>query len=172
MAKIKTRTGHEIESEDKAISIIATKKVKPRKGKNTILSHEMSIAYLEKIDNHDPIQVKERTLDYFLLCQQNDVKPSIAGYALSLGTSRNVISHWQTGSWEQNEEVMAIINKAYSVINAIYEDTMAENSQAAVNLMFLLKNNFGYTDKSEVVISPQKSMSAEELIESAKLLPE
>lgn len=178
MAKIKTKNGYNLDSEKKAIETAAYNKHKPPKltgsGDNAVmLKHNLEIAYMNKIDYHNPEQVRSRTIDYFILCQEHDVKPSIAGYALALGTNRGTLTKWLNGQLTQNPEVLEIVSQAYSVLNALMEDYLQNNQINAVAGIFLSKNNFGYVDVSQSVsITVEAKTDIQKLVDEAKLLPD
>lgn len=179
MPNIKKKNGTEVDLTETAVNEIAKRKIKPQtsqladSGENSrYLEHNLSIAYLEKIDPHDPAQVSERTIDYFMICKEHDMKPSVAGYALALGVNRQMLSSWMTGKYRQNAQCLEVIRQAYALLDAQMEDWMLNGKVNPVAGIFLAKNTLGYRDQSEVIVSPtNNTMDAEMLIQDAKLLP-
>ena len=147
--------------------------IKDAEGASAILKHNLTVAYMPKIDTHDAEQVDQRTMEYFQLCIDNNIKPSVAGYALALGVDRHTLAAWMSGRRRNTPEVLEVCRKAYSLLNANMEDLMQNNKINAVAGIFLMKNNMQYRDVSEVAIAPQDALQTpEQLIEQAKLLPD
>lgn len=149
--------------------------VQSEPGENTkYIKHSMEIGFLPDIDRTDPTQVRERTKQYFNICSKNDMKPTIAGYALSLGCSRVELWYILNGMRKGiPQSCLNTIKKAHTLINSQMEDYMQNGKINPVAGIFLMKNNMGYTDKTEVVV---ESNAVEEepvvLIEEAESLPD
>jgi len=144
-------------------------------GDNTkYVAHAMTLAQLPKIDTDDIASVERRSLEYFELCAVNDMKPSVAQYANALGISRRTLYYWINGKETKPAEVRKAIAQYVSVIGGMMEDWMQNGKINPVSAIFLLKNNFGYEDKTSIAIEPksQNEESLESIRESAKLLPD
>ncbi len=127
------------------------------------IQHTMEVAKLDRIDLKNVDLVDQRILDYFSICELNDMKPSVAGLALSLGVERTTL--WkirtkQTGGYPS--EVINSIKRAVQIINAMMEDYMQNGKINPVSGIFLMKNNMDYTDKQEVVVTPSNPMGGTE----------
>ncbi len=122
------------------------------------LGKAMMLWDLPAIDNNDVIQVENRTRDYFNICAENDMKPSVAGYAFALGVDRRTLWTWVTGVTPKPPAVLDCIKKAYEMLNIMMEEYMQTGKINPVSGIFLMKNNFGYTDKQEVVVTPNNPL--------------
>lgn len=123
------------------------------------IQHTMEVAKLDHIDLKNVDLVDQRILKYFSICELNDMKPSVAGLALALGVERTTL--WkirtkQTGGCPS--EVINSIKRAVQIINAMMEDYMQNGKINPVSGIFLMKNNMDYTDKQEVVVTPNNPM--------------
>ena len=116
---------------------------------------------LPKIDVHDPEAVRQRLNDYFGYMASQDAKPTVAGMAMALGMDRRRL--WEikvdahtTNRWIENLpiEVKDSIKKAYSLMEYLWENYMVNGKINPVTGIFLGKNNFGYQDKQEMVLTP------------------
>ena len=129
-------------------------------GDNTrYVRHSMAIANLERIDLKSAEQVKDRTTKYFSICELNDMKPSVAGLALALGIERTTL--WKIRTKQEGgypAEVINTLKRAVQIINAMMEDYMQNGKINPVSGIFLMKNNMDYTDKQEVVVTPNNPM--------------
>lgn len=138
-------------------------------GDNTkFLTHALTIRNLPEIDTSDPVQVQNRINEYFTLCVQDDVKPTVKGFLNSLRVAKSTLWEWRQGNYRAGTH-QAIIVEAYDVLEALWEDYMMNGKINPVSGIFLGKNNFGYQDKQEYVLTPNQQQITQEdvkLIES------
>lgn len=139
------------------------------------ISNGLQIFNLPKIDTDNAQQVANRIEEYFAISTGNDVKPSVAGLALALGTERQTLWRWVNGV-ESNKpkEVRDTLKRAMAFLNMQMEDYMQNGKINPVSGIFLMKNNMGYQDKQEVVVTPNQvnEVSENNLLEESNLLPE
>ena len=105
------------------------------------------------IDISDPKQVENRIDWYFNHCIDNDVKPTVKGFCNALGIHKDTIRTWKNGEYRKDTH-QAIILKAYAVLEELWEHYMQNGKINPVSGIFLGKNNFGYQDKQDLVITP------------------
>jgi hypothetical protein len=118
---------------------------------------------LPNIDLDDVKQVEDRLTEYFAIYDNADMKPTVSGMALALnGHNRQwlwAVTHDQPlngrGSTANlRPEVSDIIKKAYFMMEILWEQYMQNGKVNPVAGIFLAKNNFGYQDKTEYVLTP------------------
>lgn len=134
------------------------------KGDNAkIMSINIALFNMQDIDMTDAQAVTDRLGEYFALYEQADLKPTVAGMAIALnGMSRQTltaIAHDRvTGSTGYKSalppEVTATIKKAYKMMENMWETYMNSGKINPVSGIFLGKNNYGYQDKTEYVLTP------------------
>jgi hypothetical protein len=134
------------------------------KGDNAkIMSINIALFNMQDIDMTDAQAVTDRLDEYFALYEQADLKPTVAGMAIALnGMSRQTltaIAHDRvTGSTGYKSalppEVTATIKKAYKMMENMWETYMNSGKINPVSGIFLGKNNYGYQDKTEYVLTP------------------
>lgn len=134
------------------------------KGDNAkIMSINIALFNMQDIDMTDAQAVTGRLGEYFALYEQADLKPTVAGMAITLnGMSRQTltaIAHDRvTGSTGYKSalppEVTATIKKAYKMMENMWETYMNSGKINPVSGIFLGKNNYGYQDKTEYVLTP------------------
>lgn len=125
-------------------------------GDNTnFLAHALAIRNMPAIDTSDPVQVKQRIDDYFVLCVQHDIKPSVKGFLNALRVAKSTLWEWRQGNYRAGTH-QQIICEAYDVLEALWEDYMMNGKINPVSGIFLGKNNFGYQDKQEYVLTPNQ----------------
>ena len=118
----------------------------------------LAIMQLPKIDIADSQQLSTRLTEYFQLCAEHDMKPGVAALALAIGLDRRRL-------WEINndvagrnlaipEESKKIIKMAYNSLEVLWESYSTSGKINPVTAIFLGKNNFGYQDKQEYVVTP------------------
>ena len=100
-------------------------------------------------------KITKRIEEYFVICAEDDSKPSVAGLALAIGVDRKTIWQW---SQTENSDRGNTIKKAYQILNLMMEDYMQNGKINPVSGIFLMKNNFGYADKQEVVLTPNNPL--------------
>lgn len=152
----------------------ANRKLQMQPGENTKYNeHALEIMSLPKIDTKDANAIRERSLQYFQICAKNDMKPSVAGYSLSLGVGRKTLWEWMNrGADHRPPEVLEELQMFYNVLNMQMEDYMQNGKINPVSGIFLMKNNLGYKDQQDVVITPNRAeeVSPDTLIEESNLL--
>jgi hypothetical protein len=132
------------------------------------IRHALTTLNMPPIDIADPQQVSERIDWYFEHCAVNEMKPTVKGFCNALGVHRDTIHTWRTGEYRAGTH-QAIIVRAYDLLEEMWENYMLNGKINPVSGIFLGKNNFGYQDKQEYVLTPnQKQISQEDvkLIES------
>lgn len=120
------------------------------------LEHNLKMWNWPPVDMKKPENVLERVTLYFQTCADDDMKPSVAGLALAFGIDRRTLWKWINGI--QSDFVAAesrdALKKAYQILNAQMENYMQNGKINPVAGIFLMKNNMGYQDKQEVVLTP------------------
>lgn len=132
-------------------------------GDNTkFLTVNMALFNMEKIDLHDVGAVEDRLNEYIRLYVENDMKPTVAGMAMALGMDRRtlwaIVNNQPTGGAGYKTalppEVANTIKKAYFMLENLWESYMNSGKINPVSGIFLGKNQFGYQDKTEYVVTP------------------
>lgn len=132
-------------------------------GDNTkFMKVNMALFNMENIDLHDNEAVQDRLNEYFSLYAENDMKPTVAGMAMALGMNRRtlwaIVNNQPTGSsgylTALPPEVALTIKKAHFLLENLWESYMNSGKINPVSGIFLGKNNFGYQDKTEYVLTP------------------
>lgn len=140
-------------------------------GDNTrILEVNMALLNFPDIDMKDVEQVKQRLNDYFMLYAKADLKPTVVGMAIALnGHSRQwlwALTHDRPLGGMGNmsslpPEITDTIKKAYFMMENQWETYMNSGKINPVSGIFLGKNNFGYQDKTEYVVTPNVQPESE-----------
>lgn len=135
-------------------------------GDNTkFMTVQMALLNLPDIDMENPEEVQIRLNEYFALYAQYDMKPTVAGMAIALnGHNRQwlyAITHDVAtgGSGYKTAlppSVAVLIKKAYFLLENLWESYMNSGKVNPVAGIFLGKNNYGYQDKTEYVLTPNQ----------------
>ena len=133
-------------------------------GDNTrIMQVNMAIFNMKDIDLTDVEAVENRLNEFFMLYAQADLKPTVAGMALALnGHSRqwlwavcnNQPVNGQGDMCALPPATSDAIKKARFLLENLWESYMSSGKVNPVAGIFLGKNNFGYQDKTEYVLTP------------------
>ena len=121
----------------------------------------MQLYKLPSIDIKDPEQVDARLEEYFKIHFENDLKPTVAGMGMALGLDRRRLWEIKTGNFGTQKSLSELptqtkdsIKKAYDFLETLWENYMHNGKINPVSGIFLAKNNFGYQDKQEYVVTP------------------
>ena len=128
-------------------------------GDNTkYLALGMKLFNLPPIDLHDPQQVNDRLNEFFTIHAEADMKPTVSGMGMALGLDRRRLWEIKTGVQDRNKDLPTLtrdsIKKAYEYMEILWENYMQNGKINPVSGIFLGKNNFGYQDKTEYVVTP------------------
>lgn len=172
---------------DEFVEEIVKKKGKPRGGNNWLtdaalntdpgdntkyLLFSMQISNMEPIDLKKPQQVRQRVNEFFQLCAENDMKPAVSGLAMALGVDRRRLWEFKVGSVRESgmyaipSESVEIIQQAYRNMELLWEQLMLNGKINPVSGIFMGKNNFGYQDKQEYVLTPNNPLGAPRDVEA------
>ena len=121
------------------------------------LGHALTIMRMPLIDLNDAEQVRERCEWYFNHCFNNDMKPTVSGLCNAFKISRTTLMGWRNGTYRANSH-QSIILEAYALMENLWEDYMQNGKINPVSGIFLGKNNYGYADKQEMVLTPNTTM--------------
>ena len=140
------------------------------------LSVSMQLMKLPDIDLKNTEQVERRLEEYFAIHFENDLKPTVAGMGLALnGMDRRRLWEIRTGGlkgghteYDLPTSTVDAIKKAYKIMENLWENYMQNGKINPVSGIFLGKNNFGYTDKQEHVITPNTNSDSDYNTEDIK----
>lgn len=172
---------------------VVKKKGKPRGGNSPVigdngymleagdnakyLAKNLHLMNLPDIDLHDPEQVSERIQYFFDYMVQCDSKPTVSGLAMILnGMHRRtlwaIVNDQPTGGCGYKTalppEVANLIKKAHKIMETLWEDYMQNGKINPVAGIFLGKNNYGYQDKTEYVLTPNQQNDSNYDVNSIK----
>jgi hypothetical protein len=85
------------------------------------------------------------------------MKPTVMGLCNALGISRDTFNSWCRGD-TRNDSHSDTIKKAKNFLEEMMESYMLNGKINPVSGIFLLKNNFGYQDKTEMVVTPNNPL--------------
>ena len=89
------------------------------------------------------------------------MKPGVAAVGLAIGLDRRRLWEIRSGNHVRisgiPQECKDIINEVYDSLEVLWENYMQNGKINPVSGIFLGKNNFGYADKQEYVVTPNTS---------------
>ena len=133
------------------------------------LNVSIQLMKLPEIDLHDTEQVEKRLEEFFAIHFQNDLKPTVAGMGLALnGMDRRRLWEIKTDSlkggtskYDLPTSTLDAIKKGYKIMENLWENYMQNGKINPVSGIFLGKNNFGYQDKTEYVVTPNTNSDSD-----------
>ena len=138
-------------------------------GDNTkIVLTNMKFFTMPPIDLHDPNAVQERLCEYFQIYGDADMKPTVAGMGMALGLDRRRLWEIKTGNHvnvggykDLPSETVDLIKKAYEILETSMEAYANAGKINPVMAIFMMKNHFGYQDKTEYVLTPNQKQESD-----------
>ena len=136
-------------------------------GDNTrIVQTNMKFFDMPRVDLRDPNAVHERLCEYFKIYGEADLKPTVAGMAMCLGVDRRRLWDIKTGNYtnvggykDLPPETVDLIKKAYEILETSMEAYANAGKINPVMAIFMMKNHFGYQDKTEWVVTPNNNQA-------------
>ncbi len=133
-------------------------------GDNTrIVQTNMKFFTMPTIDLHDPEAVQQRLIEYFQIYAEADLKPTVAGMGMALGLDRRRLWEIKSGAMVGGTtkqslppETLVLIKKAYEILETSMEAYANAGKINPVMAIFMMKNHFGYQDKTEYVLTPNQ----------------
>lgn len=137
-------------------------------GKITIsqlIEKNLQVAQLPNIDLTDVNQVERRIQEYFQIEHSYGNRPTVAGMAMSLnGMDRRrlweIVNDAPTNGRGDKvllpKQTSDTVKKYYAILTNLWEDYMQSGKINPVSGIFLGKNNFGYKDQTEYVLTPNQ----------------
>ena len=136
------------------------------------IQNAMQLGALPKIDLTDPVAVEERINEYFRIQFESDLKPTVAGMGIALGLDRRRLWEIKTNVPDRNQDIPTLvrdsIKKGYEYMELLWENYMQNGKINPVSGIFLGKNNFGYQDKQEMVLTPNNNNEPDYDIDAIK----
>ena len=124
-----------------------------------MIADAMNISSFGPIDVNDPQAVEQRITLFLQYCMENDMKPSVESMALAFNTNRTQLWRWANGvECNITEASRNAIKKGYSIMNQLLTQTMMDGKINPVSAIFLMKNNMGYKDQTDVVVTPNNPL--------------
>lgn len=122
---------------------------------STMIKNTMDISHWPDINTNDPQQVTERIDQYHLFCIQRDIKPDMSGLAMALGVTTKTVWAWENGvDSNKPQSVRNAIKKGRQMNEILLAQMMMNGKINPVTGIFLMKNNHGYKDQQDVVLTP------------------
>jgi hypothetical protein len=141
--------------------------LKVESGDNSnFIGTSLELFNLPDINLNDPEQLLERLNECFGIFARHDVKPTVAGIALALnGKDRRWL--WSVANDKPygssmvnlNPQSVDLIKKVYRLLDNQWQHYMQEGKINPVSGIFLGKNNYGYVDKTETVVTPNTNLA-------------
>ena len=143
----------------------------------TLIGINIKLIGLPDIDMNNPTEVADRLSEYFKLYAEADVKPTVAGMAIALnGMSTNqlrCIVHNRASGGDGykpaiTREVALVVKKAYATLENLWESYMVSGKINPVSGIFLGKNNYGYQDKTEHIVTANTTNESDFSVDDIK----
>lgn len=106
----------------------------------------------ERVSLENFEEVQKRTLVYLRACEESATFPSCLGLARALGYSDRTLRHWRSTKPQTNTaQWLEMFNEACAEI--LSQSALKNNSNPIISI-FTQKAYYGFSDKTELVITP------------------
>ena len=133
-----------------------------------IVLTNMKFFDMPKVDLRDPEAVRVRLGEYFQIYGEADLKPTVAGMAMCLGVDRRRLWDIKSGNYtnvggykDLPPETVDLVKKAYDILETSMESYANAGRINPVMAIFMMKNHFGYQDKTEYVLTPNQKQESD-----------
>ena len=133
-----------------------------------IVLTNMKFFDMPRVDLKNPDAVRERLVEYFQIYGEADLKPTVAGMAMALGVDRRRLWDIKTGNYSNvggykdlPPETVDLVKKAYEILETTMENYANAGKINPVMAIFMMKNHFGYQDKTEYVLTPNQNQASD-----------
>ena len=130
--------------------------------KSNMLTVFDSFRRLPPVRKNDIAEINERLDNYFKICADNAIIPTVEAMELVLGVSRQAMWKWQ----QEDCEAGQIVGRAKAIINTMIATATMAGKCNAIYSIWLQKNHYGYSDVQTLQlenITEKKTLTAEEL---------
>ena len=128
-----------------------------------LFAHIKKVIAIKKPCIDDSESIKRACEDYFSLCEEDGVAPTIAGLSRALGVTRDTLMKWLHG--EITIKTADVVMEYFSLIEIFDETALKGNKTNAVAGLFNMKNNYGYKDEVEHKIIDERKPTIKEIAE-------
>lgn len=128
-----------------------------------MFQHIQHIKEIKKPSTDDPTSIERACKEYFELCEEDGVPPTVAGLARALGTNRSTLMKWLHG--EISIRTADVVMEYFSLIEIFDESALKNNKTNAVAGLFNMKNNYDYKDEVEHKIIDERKPTMKEIAE-------
>lgn len=106
------------------------------------------------IDIRNYKEVSARTDQFLDLMESNGVPLTIEAYSYALGVARTTLSDYISGRIKLPEDVHALLSRMREMAQANLAIRLDAEDKNPASKIFLAKNNYGYSDRQEFVVTP------------------
>lgn len=92
-----------------------------------------------------PEELENAVNQYFAECEVKEKPKTMSGLALALGIDRRTLVNYS-----DKEDYFPTIKKARQIVEQQNEEMLVSGKGSATGIIFNMKNNFGWVDKTEV----------------------
>lgn len=111
-----------------------------------------------------PAKLERRIEEYFAKVKKKKSSPSMTGLALHLGTTRRTLLEYK-----HTDRLGALLENAKTRCENVLEERMIAGVPPT-GMIFILKNNYGWTDKIEVDQTLRGNLSLSSLFDQAQAM--
>ena len=132
-----------------------------REWNRSMIMHIRRVHNIPKPSVQFPDTIRRACEQYFDICEEDGVKPSVAGLSVALGVNEDTLLQWVRG--EVSIESADVIKQYFSFLQVFDETALKDNQTNAVGSIFMGKQHYGYKDEVVHKIVDNREISNEEI---------
>ena len=147
--------------QEEKIELMTADELLKKEWNRAVIRHVKRLREIKKPSPDFPETIERACEQYFTICEEDGVKPSVSGLAIALGVRREQLLDWVNG--KVSTQCADVITYYFSLLEIFDETALKENKTNAVAGIFLGKQNYGYKDVVEVHHVEEKETNIEEI---------
>lgn len=148
-------------SADQKKEVMEYEEEQKKEWNRVLIAHTRKVRKINKPSPQFPSTIRKACEEYFDLCEEDGVKPSVAGLSVALGVNREILLQWVRG--EVSIESADVIREYFALLEIFDETALKDNRTNAVAGLFNMKNNYNYKDSVEHKIIDDREITNEEI---------
>ena len=117
--------------------------------KNDFLIYYLSLQISQYVNMEDIKQLKDIFIQYCYICTKYSILPSAKMYCILIGLDFTTYNNWRQGI-NVSSDYTLLANTIHNTCMSLLENRMNNSDKTLVNLMFILKAVYGYTETAPI----------------------
>lgn len=117
--------------------------------KNDFLIYYLGMQISQYVNHDDINQLKDIFVQYCYVCLKYSILPSAKMYCILIGLDYTTYNNWRMGI-NVSSDYTLFANTIHNTCMSLIENKLSNSEQTRVNLMFISKAVYGYTETAPI----------------------